>query len=154
MIVTSEQLAVADGERERRLLDLGIVEIASRPTRAGEQGPVRLLPRPNLSPPDLSWGQVTAWVGGKLASPGLASHLKKLADTGAPERHLVLGVTASAAREIFWALTRLPGVPEEAPCLPPSVTHLWLFDAPHPQRVLVWFPDRGWLDARENWATA
>jgi len=155
-IATREQLVALDNQCARRLLDLGIVGAASRPIGAGERGHVLLLPGPIFCPPDLSWQQVNAWIDAKFAdpSPNLRKHFAKLEATGATERHLVMGVTASGSNETYWMLTQPSGLPPEAPSLPPSVTHLWLFDAPRPHRVLVWFPDKGWLDAIENWATA
>jgi hypothetical protein len=153
VVATREDLVALDSLRANRLLDLGIVGVASRPTRPGEQGLVRLTPGPSVRPRELSWLQVTDWIGTSLVDPLLESHLTKLAATGLSERHFMMGVTTSSPLEIYWGLTDLPGVPCEAPRLPSSVTHLWLFDASRLRRVLVWLPDRGWLDAVEHWAT-
>jgi hypothetical protein len=64
----------------------------------------------------------------------------------------MMGVALSSPGDVHFALTEHPGVPSLAPEVPRAITHLWVFDAWRFRRVLLWSPDRGWLDASGNWA--
>ncbi len=79
--------------------------------------------------------------------PGVAKHLRKVAEAEADERHLCLLIHRSAlpfaVADGLWTGTTLP---PDAPPLPDRVTHLWLM----PElggRVLLWTPD-GWQQHR------
>jgi len=79
--------------------------------------------------------------------PGVAKHLRKVADADADENHLCLLIHPSAlpfaVADGLWTGTTLPPNP---PPLPAQVTHLWLI----PElggRVLLWTPD-GWQQHR------
>ncbi len=79
--------------------------------------------------------------------PGVAKHLRKVADADADERHLCLLIHRSAlpfaVADGLWTGTTLPPDP---PPLPARVTHLWLM----PElggRVLFWTPE-GWQQHR------
>ncbi len=74
--------------------------------------------------------------------------------TGAAERHIFIGITFTSPEQVYFGLTLgEQGLPALAPTLPREITHLWLWNIEGGDRCVVWFPDRGWLDAMNNWAT-
>jgi hypothetical protein len=135
------------------LLSLGVVEVHSRPTGMNEIAAIKLYPQGITGPSEPSWSPFLRWVADTLASPRLETHRAKLARTDSVERHFVLGVMPSTAGDVYFALTRHPGVPAEPPELVGGVTHLWVMDC-WAERCVAWSPDRGWLDACRNWVTA
>ena len=113
-----------------------------------------LYPDGMVRPSGETWGPVLEWIRETLASSRLADVRKKLAATGAEERHRFLGTTYTCPGVVFFALTRdEQTLPEAAPILPPEITHLWLMNAEADDRCLVSFPNRGWVDAGRRWAT-
>jgi hypothetical protein len=138
----------------RHALALGIVGLASRSVGAGEHGMVKLVPEGIGGPVDVTWEVFLDWVKDVLSSPETADVRRKLAATGAPERHVFLGASFTSPWGAFYALSDEPSsVPPRPPVLPEQVTHLWAINAQLPGRCLVWFPERGWLDAERHWAT-
>jgi hypothetical protein len=72
------------------------------------------------------------------------------------ERHLFIGISHSSAWALNWALyydqTELP--PDHpSPKLPGPATHLWMMGTPIGHRCIAWFPDEGWFDVVDRWAT-
>ncbi len=138
----------------RRALALGIVGLASRPVGDGEHGAVKLVPQGIGGPVDVTWEVFLDWIRDVLSSPKTADVRRKLAATGAPERHVFLGASFTSPWGVFYALSdEHSSIPPLPPVLPEQVTHLWVINAQLPGRCLVWFPKRGWLDAERHWAT-
>lgn len=79
---------------------------------------------------------------------------EKLARAPFTERHAFLVATTDGDLTAYQALTKRPhpgwpdrspeALPTTAPKLPPGVECVW---ACGPERVVVWFPDRGWSNA-------
>jgi hypothetical protein len=136
-----------------RLLDLGVVMLSSKRSSA-EQGSVRVYPDGIVGPGVALWEPVLEWIERLLASQRLTDVRTKLAKTDAEERHIFLGVTFTSPGEVFFRLTvGEQTVPSAPPTLPGEITHVWLMNAPSPERCLAWFPDRGWFDTARHWAT-
>lgn len=149
-------LAQSDSPRVRRAVQLGVVEFASRPTRDGENGTIFLCPDGVYGPSQVDWEAFLKWVEDCAAGPRAADNRRKLAATRADERHLIIGATFTSPGEAFFALSESTGVgavPPRAPNLPSEITHVWVLPAQSAGRCLVWFPDRGWLDTMQHWAT-
>lgn len=139
------------GGAAAHLLDLGVVQLASGPNGAGVAD---LYPAGITGPAVVSWEPVLDWISVKLSSRQFEDNRRKLAATGADERHIFIGATFTSPREVFFAL-KLPdqSLPQVPPLLPPEITHLWLMNAIAAERVLAWFPDRGWIEVIRHWAT-
>ncbi len=138
------------------LLRLGVVQIGSRRLRDDEtEGHVRYIPIGTSGPLEPDWPTFLAWLGSFLSSPSREDVRGKLYKTGAEERHVFIGASYSSPGEVFFALTtdHVGVLPSEPPILPSEITHVWVWNAQSLDRCLVWFPDRGWLDAQLNWAT-
>lgn len=85
----------------------------------------------------------------------LADVRAKLKATGAEERHLFLGATMSSNWSLnYWLSEYCVDLPDRQPDLPEEITHLWIWSVVAGRRVLAWFPDLGWFDPSQNWATA
>jgi hypothetical protein len=79
---------------------------------------------------------------------------KKLARAPFTERHAFLVATPDGDLTAYWTLTTRPhpgwpdrppdALPTATPELPAGVDCVW---ACGPERVLAWFPDRGWINA-------
>ena len=149
--VASEETLRAFGGSVARLLDLGVVQLASAPSGAGV---ANLYPAGTSGPAAVSWEPVLDWISATLSSPQFKDNRRKLAATGAHERHMFIGATFTSPGEVFFAL-KLPdqSLPQVPPSLPHEMTHLWLVNAIAAERVLAWFPDRGWIEVIRNWAT-
>lgn len=134
----------------RRLCDLGVVMLGSGPSDHGE---VRLLPAGTSGPLIADWETVLGWIAETLTSSRMADVRTKLAKTNAAQRHVFIGVTFTSPGEVFFALAMdEQSLPDEAPTLPPEITHLWLMNAAG-GRCIAWFPDRGWFEPQQHWAT-
>jgi len=136
-----------------RLRELGVCQVASRPSKPGEQGLVQLSPAGITGSNEQSWKSLDDWLAVTLAKPELDDNWKKLKATGARELHFMMGVTWSSPGDVYFALTDNPTIPSVAPKLPEGITHLWVFDAINFDRALVWSAERAWLDACRHWAT-
>ena len=137
----------------RELVALGVVSVGSRPTQPDEQGLVRLLPEGTIGPAEFSWEPFFEWLHRTLSSPQAGRKVEKLVATGSNERHLMLGLPRSGPSDVYFALIEEVGVPSSPPALPDGITHLWVFGAQNFRRVLAWFPEKGWFDVRDHWAT-
>jgi hypothetical protein len=154
IVAEHEHLRRNPSPNVRRALALGIVGLASRPVRDGEHGAVHLVPQGISGPVNVTWQVFLDWVKDVLSSPETADVRDKLAATGAPERHAFLGASFTSPWGVFYALSdEHNSIPPLPPVLPEQVTHLWVINAQLPERCLVWFPERGWLDAERQWAT-
>lgn len=137
-----------------RLVELGVVRLASRPASA-EYGLTRLYLSGISGPALVDWRPVLDWISQTLTSTRLADVRAKLARTAALERHAFIGVTFTSPGEVYFSLSRDEcTLPPEPPHLPAEITHLWLMQAPSLGRCLAWIPDRGWLDVSKHWTTA
>jgi hypothetical protein len=99
---------------------------------------------------------IPTWCATVLAAQDDVS--KKLANAPFAERHAFLVATTDGDLTTYRTLTRTlttrphPGWPDRppaalpttAPVLPSGVDCVW---ACGPERVIVWFPDRGWVNA-------
>jgi len=134
----------------KRLSDLGVVMLSSN-VKAAQTALVRIYPDGIEGPAVIDWKPVLAWVSKTLES--LDDARRKLTRTLAGERHFFLGVSFSSPGGAFFALSRdRMTLPSGAPALPPEITHLWLMN-PFLDRCIAWFPDRGWFDPEDSWAT-
>jgi len=72
---------------------------------------------------------------------------RKLAETGAEERHAFIVVTLTSEWDVFHALTMdgYSHLPSVDPVLPDEVTHVWLLNTSG-DRCIAWFPEKGWFD--------
>lgn len=146
-------LSSQSDEDLRRLLQLGVVMLSCG-APSSEDGLARLYPEGVEGPGVVACAPVVSWVEETLASERLLDVRTKLMKTGAPERHVFLGVTFTSPGEVYFALSlREPTLPDGPPKLPGEITHVWLMNAPPLGRCLAWFPDRGWLDVRRHWVT-
>jgi hypothetical protein len=149
------ELALYDEPLVIQRLSHGVVRVSSRPCREGDRGTIRLYPAGISGPAAISWDPVIDWLRRTLSSARLDDVRSKLAATGADERHLFFGITFSSPSEAFFALDDYKqSLPDEPPGLPEEITHLWLMRASSPGRCLAWFPDRGWFNPSQHWATA
>jgi hypothetical protein len=90
---------------------------------------------------------LAAWLGEWLAAPSRQDNVRKLAYSGAPERHafvLVPGFTQAP-----FAVTHLliePGapLPTISPALPSGITHVWAMSMWDSGDGFRWSPDSGW----------
>lgn len=105
-------------------------------------------------PAALDLDRAVAWCGEFLSGPDRADVRRKLADTGARERHAFVVVGWCSE----WAVLNLLSydtnvLPDQAPQLPNEVTHLWLLGGPPAVRLIAWLPEfGGWVDyARGSW---
>ena len=148
-----EALKASPDASVKRLLDLGVVSLCSAPAQPTD-GSALLYPDGIAGQLVNSWEPFLNWISETLASPKLADVRQKLMRTGSAERHLFLGITSTSPAEVYFALTiREHGLPAVAPTLPTEITHLWLWNVAGGDRCVVWFPDRGWLDAARHWVT-
>ena len=144
-------------QETQQLANLG-VRVTGGPwiPRPGETGTIRLLPEGILGPAQLTWEPFLDWINALLVSPPTADVRRKLAATGAAERHAFIGVSFTAPGPVYFALREegRPGLPGHNPTLPPEITHLWIWSVRGIERCLAWFPDTGWLDPIDHWSTA
>ena len=141
-------------EKSDPLRRLGISDIGSRPTEEGENGKVFVYgPRLYRSGDD-SWPGVLEWISEFLASPARDDVRRKLGASFSAERHVFVAASFTSPWGAFDGLGNEDApLPERAPDLPAEITHLWLWTVPPVGRCLAWFPDRGWFEPRDDWAT-
>ena len=87
------------------------------------------------------------WVSGFLVGPETEDVRKKLAASGASERHAFVlvppfSLAPEGAAEIL--LHESPTVPSHPPSLPPEITHVWLASTWSIGHGMRWSPDTGW----------
>lgn len=140
----------------RQLSRLG-VEIAGpgEPTPR-HRGGIRLHPQGITGSPGGRWEVFLEYLATFLTAPATSDVRRKLGGCGAAERHAFIGLSFTSPGDAFFALNYdgRPGLPPRDPVLPPEITHLWVWTVPGISRCLAWFPDRGWLDPMDHWATA
>jgi hypothetical protein len=152
-VATVETLKATQDSSVIRLLKFGVVQLCSAPSEAG-QGAAAEYPAGISGPTARSWPTFLDWVSETLASAKLANKRDKLIKTGAPERHIFIGITYTSPEEVFFGLTvGEQGLPTAAPTLPPEITHLWLWNIEGGDRCITWSPDQGWSDVMSHWAT-
>jgi hypothetical protein len=135
-------------------LSQGVVRVSSRLCGSDEHGTILLLPHGISGPPTITWEPVLDWITRTTASKRMEDVRTKLAASEAEERHLFLGITYSSPSDVFFALKHEErSLPRQGPRLPREITHLWLMPAASPGRCIAWFPDRGWFDVSDHWAT-
>jgi len=134
---------------------LGVTVSGGMP-RAGEPGVIHLLPEGILGPARLTWEPFLDWIKTFLTSDLTEDVRRKLAATGAAERHAFIAVSFTTPGPVYFALRYdgRPELPDSNPSLPQEITHLWVWSVPGIERCLAWFPDTGWLDPLDHWATA
>lgn len=99
-------------------------------------------------PATVDLARLVEWCGEFLYDPRRADVRRKLAETGAPERHVFVVVSWATEWAVLHALSRDARgmVPDICPPLPAEVTHLWLLGTGPADRLIAWLPDRGWID--------
>jgi hypothetical protein len=138
----------------RQLAAAGIVELISRSLRPGENGAIVLLTPPIGGDPGGDSRALCDYVAAFLHDPARVDVRRKLADTGADERHVFIGLTVTTPWRVFHSLDKeYSELPDMTPSLPTEITHVWICSWPF-GRCLAWFPDRGWFDPSHHWATA
>lgn len=153
LVAPVETLKAIPNVSVQRLLGLGVVTLSSAPAQPGRGGAL-LYPDGIIATSVASWDPFLDWISETLASPQLTDVRQKVMRTQSAERHVFLGVTFSSPSYVYFALTfDEHGLPPVAPTLPPEITHLWLWNVAGGDRCVVWFPERGWLDAAKNWST-
>jgi hypothetical protein len=136
----------------RELEQLGVIELASAPAPAG-QGKVMLYCEGTGGPTAVDWVGFDEWLTSYLASDPLADVRRKLAASGATERHVFVGASFTTPWAAYHALSdERTTMPPSAPRLPAEITHAWIWAFPI-GGCLVWYPDLGWRDPRRHWAT-
>lgn len=99
-------------------------------------------------PAAVDLARLVEWSGEFLSSTDKADVRRKLAETGAPQRHAFVVVSWATEWAVLHALSRDARgmVPDTSPPLPAEVTHLWLLGTGPADRLIAWLPDRGWID--------
>jgi hypothetical protein len=145
-----------DEETTQQLASMG-VESVDGPAipRPGNPGGIHLVPAGVMGSATPAWEPFMDWVTGFLTSSKTGDVRRKLAATNAPERHAFIAASFTTDGDAFFALDEegRPELPPRSPVLPPEITHLWVWTTPSMGRCLAWFPDKGWLDAADHWAT-
>jgi hypothetical protein len=145
-----------DAQELQRLHGLGVTEVAGPwPPGTDESGRIQLLPEGISGPAVLTWEPFLGWITTFLASNDQADVRGKLAATGSAERHVFVGASFTTPARAYFALARelRPELPRREPTLPPQITHLWVWSVTGTERCLAWFPDIGWFDPTDHWAT-
>ena len=88
------------------------------------------------------------WLGEFLASSKCSDVRRKLADSGAPERHAFIFFPGFDSEAPF-SVTDLLAIddallPEVDPVLPPEVTHAWAASSWSTGNCVWWSPEKGW----------
>jgi hypothetical protein len=87
------------------------------------------------------------WIDAVVTDPDQDHNLRKLASSGAPEKHLFLlvpGIVTTAPMSVTDVLMR--GVtPARPPTLPAAVTHVWVMSDWRAGNGFRWDPTDGWL---------
>lgn len=139
----------------RQLAMMGVTVDGPGIPRSGETGGIYLLPAGTKGSATPAWAPFLDWLAAFLASGEIADVRSKLAATKAPERHAFVGASFTTNGDAFFALHEegRPELPASNPALPPEITHLWVWTTPGIGRCLAWFPDMGWIDVIDHWAT-
>jgi hypothetical protein len=90
---------------------------------------------------------IATWVGEFLAGPKTEDVRRKLAASGADERHafVLLPPFTHAPEEAVGILVQAgPALPQVAPALPVEITHVWIASTWSVGHGLRWSPDGGW----------
>lgn len=154
LVSTEETLRLDRDPGVRRLVGLGVVGLASRTAPPRQDPSVRLYPSGITGPASVTWDPLKGWLKDTLASSRLADVRRKIARTGASERHVFLGLTFSSPGDVYFALDiSQNGLPDRPPWLPSEITHVWIMAAEMPGRCLAWSPDQGWFDPVWHWKT-
>ncbi|MBM0259599.1 hypothetical protein JNW89_25705 [Micromonospora sp. 4G55] len=152
-VTGQQQLEKHQSRQVRDLAALGIVQLASRPARDGEEGRVLLFGQGTGGAAEQDWTAFHGWLRDYLHDENRADVRRKLRATNADERHVFVGMSFSTPWLAYHALSEdYNGLPERPPELPGEITHLWVYAYPT-GRCLAWFPDKGWVDPRACWAT-
>lgn len=147
-------LARSSVEELSQLHHLGVARLCSRAPQPDEEPKILLYPQGIGGPAEQDWQALHTWLADFLSAPGRADVRRKLAATGAAERHAFVGLPLGKEWPAFHSLhEQYGGLPDQPPALPPEVTHVWVWAQPI-GRCVAWFPDRGWFDPRRHWATA
>jgi hypothetical protein len=141
---------------ERELARMGVTVLGPWAPGPNRPAGIYLAPEGIKGSADLLWEPLLEWIRSFLASDRAADVRKKLATTDAAERHAFLGASFTSPGDAYFALRRegRPQLPSSDPILPPEITHLWVWAVQGHPRCLAWFPDRGWLDVMDHWATS
>lgn len=140
-------------EVARRLAALGVVKILSRPAQVDEEPRILLYPRGAGGAVGPDWTAFNGWASEYLHDPKRADVRRKLAATGASERHAFVALTFSTPWAAYHSLSEdYRELPDQPPRLPAEITHLWALACPL-GRCLAWFPHTGWFDPSTQWAT-
>lgn len=139
----------------RQIIRLGVVHVHSWPVAGRRTDQIRVTPEGMGGPVVVPWDEFIRDLDTILA-PGRWPDVERKLATPDSERHLFIGISHSSSWALNWALdydqTELP--PGEAsPRLPGLATHLWLMGTPIGHRCLAWFPDEGWFNVADRWAT-
>lgn len=145
-----------DEEVVRELARMGVESIDGPAIpRPGDPGGIHLIPVGVMGSATPTWVPFMDWIAGFLASSKTADVRGKLAATNAPERHAFIAASFTTDGDAFFALDEEghPELPPSPPALPTGITHLWVWTTPGIGRCLAWFPEVGWIDVRDHWAT-
>jgi hypothetical protein len=147
LIAPIEKLRTVEHESVKRLMHLGVVSVGSGPGT----GAATLSPDGIVGPAEPSSQAFVSWLSSKLA--GESGVRKKLAATGAAERHVFVATTFTSLPEVYFARLNAGTAPLAAPTLPHEISHVWVWNAEGGETVLAWFPERGWFEPSKEWAT-
>jgi len=91
--------------------------------------------------------ELVEWMGSFLSGPKTADVRKKLAASGASERHAFVllppfALAPEAAAETLFQTS--PGLPTKAPLLPDVITHIWVTSTWSFGQGIRWAPNTGW----------
>lgn len=144
-----------DRAAARQLAEMGVTVDGPAIPRPGQTGGIHLIPAGIMGSANPVWASFMDWLAAFLASSETADVRRKLAATNAPERHAFIGASFTTDGDAFFALHEegRPELPASSPTLPPEITHLWVWTTPGIGRCLAWFPDTGWIDVSDHWAT-
>ncbi len=153
IVVPQQNLERHSADAVRRLANLGVVQLASRPLGTGEPGKVLIHGEGTGGPAQLDWPSFDRWLAAFLFDKKRADVRKKLDASGSMERHVFIGASFSTPWAAYHALSdEYRDLPPSDPKLPTEVTHLWAWSYPI-GRCIAWFPDTGWFDPSSRWAT-
>ena len=142
-------------QAEQELASMGVTVLGPWPPGPNRPSGIHLAPTGISGSAVLMWDPLMEWIKTFLESDRAADVRKKLAATAATERHAFIGASFTSPGDAYFALRRegRPELPTSDPILPPEITHLWVWAIQGHPRCLAWFPDKGWLDVMDHWAT-
>jgi hypothetical protein len=108
---------------EQDLARMGATVLGPWPTGPNRPGGIHLAPEGIAGSVVLMWEPLNAWIKTYLASDRTADVRRKLAATGAAERHAFIGMSFTSPGDAYFALRReaRPHLPPGNPTLPPEV---------------------------------